>query len=901
MRRKAALFTAALVVLAVAGGLAVLAARRVAPERVQAVVAESLSEALGTPVSIESAGLGLGLGITVEARGVSAWSGPDGPALFVPEARIRLGILGLLAGEMRPLRLLLVEPELHLVRARDGAITAPFRWDPGEPRGGAAPGTRPELGRESLEAARDWLLDLPLPAPRLGVARGTLTVREARPGSTGLELRDLGAQLERDDAHRAGELRFAARVLRGKATEGRLEGSLHLARAGESTVHLGLEGFPLDFLAPYQSEVHPRLRLSGRASGTLDLRMAEGTPHRLDADLALAKPRLRLPNGSDSAVVVEADAASLRTALLVSESRLEIWSGRLRSGELALDFEGGLELPARADTRARLALHIPKLSRDTLAGVAGWLPPELAETVKAELARGEAGRIEGLELRLATRLENLGPELATRAFRLLEDLELRGRVVDARVRLASGERLEGLEGDFVLDRGRLDLRGAGARLDARPLPSVELSVSGLPNLFRDAKLQCQVPAAVPGLPGREALDRWAEGRRKPGSPRSWTRLVVHADWISHPLLFCAVRGVDLTLTPEENAWGLALEQASWAGVPLRGSGSLRRHPEEVLAVALQLGPPWKDPVPIDVEAPWASGRFALEARSFGPWRARSAQGSFEARGSELGLRPVTLELEPAERITGELALDLASGDAVPYRALFQLEAASAAHLLQSLGIQETFASGTVSAAGAVDGVLRGVASPLAEARGQGIVLARDGALHRRVPAVLALAMASDTLRALAAREEIPFVALDATLELADGKLRAPALTIEGPWLRALASAEVDAVNDPHPVDSVVAVYFFRTLDDMISMVPILNRVILGEDANLISAYFALRGPLGQPEARLIPAKTLSAGPASFVLEGFPAFVRGGLGVLRSVIAPERAPSAPEAAGERADS
>jgi hypothetical protein len=48
-------------------------------------------------------------------------------------------------------------------------------------------------------------------------------------------------------------------------------------------------------------------------------------------------------------------------------------------------------------------------------------------------------------------------------------------------------------------------------------------------------------------------------------------------------------------------------------------------------------------------------------------------------------------------------------------------------------------------------------------------------------------------------------------------------------------------------------------------------------------------------------KTLSAGPASFVLEGFPAFVRGGLGVLRSVLTPGPAPSAPDVAGERADS
>jgi hypothetical protein len=81
----------------------------------------------------------------------------------------------------------------------------------------------------------------------------------------------------------------------------------------------------------------------------------------------------------------------------------------------------------------------------------------------------------------------------------------------------------------------------------------------------------------------------------------------------------------------------------------------------------------------------------------------------------------------------------------------------------------------------------------------------------------------------------------------------------------------------------VALFFFRNLDSLISKVPLLNRVLLGEDKNLINAYFALSGPFGGPEARLIPVKTLSSGPASFMLEGFPAFVRGGLSRLRSVL------------------
>jgi hypothetical protein len=899
LRRKAALFAAALVAIAVAGGLAALVARRVAPEQVRAIVAESLGEALETPVSIESASLALGLGVTVEARGLSAWSGPEGPALYVPVVRLRLGLLGILAGELRPLRILLVEPELELVRGVDGGIEAPFRW--GIRKEKPRPGEERRFGRESLQAARDWLLDLPLPAPRVAIARGRLRVRESKAASEGLELRDLGAQLQRDGSHQAGELRFSARVARGKAEPGTLEGSFRLARAGESAVHLGLADFPLGFLAPYQRALHSELRLGGRASGTLELRIAEHADDRLDLDLELAEPRLRLPHGGETPASIQARAVGLRAAILVGAGRLELWSGSLRSGDLALGFEAGLELPAREDSRLRVALRAPALSRDALARLLGGLPEELARRAQAGLARVEAGQLEDLELRLATRVGNLGPDLRAHASQLLQDLELRGRVADASVRLGEGGRVSGLAGEFVFDRGRLDLRGSGASLDGRPLPALDLSLQGIAHLFRSDAVQCQATGAVPGLPGREVLDHWVVGRRKPGATRSWTRLAVHADWIAHPLLFCAVRGAEFVVTPEETAWHLELERATWAGAPLRGRGSLRRHPEEILSITLDVGPPWQDAAAPEVGAPWAAGRFELAARSFGPWRARGVAGRFAARGSELALDEVALDLEPEERVTGELILDLGSAEAVPYRARFQLEAAGAANLLRSLGKEETFMVGSVSAAGAVEGVLRGVASPFAEARGQGILLARDGALHRRVPAILALAMASDALRALTEREEIPFVALDATLELADGKLYAPALTVEGPWLRALAAVEIDAVNEPYPTDSVVAVYFFRTLDDVISLFPILNRVLLGKDANLISAYFTMRGPLGHPEARLIPVKTFASGPASFVLEGFPAFVRGGLGVLRSVLGPERAPTAPDAAQERADS
>jgi hypothetical protein len=118
----------------------------------------------------------------------------------------------------------------------------------------------------------------------------------------------------------------------------------------------------------------------------------------------------------------------------------------------------------------------------------------------------------------------------------------------------------------------------------------------------------------------------------------------------------------------------------------------------------------------------------------------------------------------------------------------------------------------------------------------------------------------------------------------------------------LASGEVDLAGPPYATEAVVALFLFRNLDTVIGKLPILNRVLLGEDENLINAYFALSGPFMEPRARLIPVKSLAAGPASFVLEGLPAFVRGGLRRLLSMLSVGvGSPELPQAAGNQADS
>jgi hypothetical protein len=126
-----------------------------------------------------------------------------------------------------------------------------------------------------------------------------------------------------------------------------------------------------------------------------------------------------------------------------------------------------------------------------------------------------------------------------------------------------------------------------------------------------------------------------------------------------------------------------------------------------------------------------------------------------------------------------------------------------------------------------------------------------------------------------------FSELEAKLRLERGIVHAEELRITGSDLRLLATGQVNAVDPEHPVEAVVGIFFFKALDRVIGVVPVLSDWILGEDESLLSAYVQLTGPWGDPDAGLVPLKTVASGPASFALEGVPRFVKRAITALQS--------------------
>lgn len=894
MRRTLIPLAAALGVFAGAAALGFLVIARFLPERVRAITEGALGRLLQAPVRVEETQLYLHWGLALEARGLSAWPGPRGPALTVKRALLRVDLLPLLEGRVEPRWLRFEEPRLRVERDGGGAIVAPFAWAPSREEIERPDAPAYALGRERLLAALGAVLAVPLPAPRLEIAGGVLSVLDEA-GAVPLEFREVAARVRRNADRSAGDFELRADLMRAETPSGQLRAWGELDPAGDTALRLELDRLDLAVLPAVLPALGRSARLAGRTSGELELRMEPGKPHRLDLDLHGQRLSAQLTRDGGPLRLVLPET-HIEAALVLSDRHLELWSGRLQLGRTALRLEGALELPIRSDTRVRLVARASDLGFARLGDALTWLPPELHARAVAALERVGSGRLAELELRLATPLAHLAVQGGAERAALLRDLELRLRVEEADVWLGPANRLEDLSARVLFDGDRLDVRDAAATWNGVPLPRLDLQLTGVSQLSWSDDLRCQPPQAAPALPGRRALQDWLESRRDPEAV-PWTHLELEADRILHPALGCMVEHLRAGLSPRADGFDFELEQATWAGAPLEGQGSFHSGPPERLALSLALGPAWEPVAPLEPAGPWATGRFQVTATAFGPWRIRGSEGGFELREGSLLLRETRLLLEPQGELHADLDLDLTHAEEVPFAARFRVENGSLADLARSLDRDGTLARGTLSAAGVLEGRLRAGESALARAVGSGVVMARDGELHRRLPPVLAIAMASGSVSPVADREVIPFDGIDAVLSLGQGRLRTESLALHGPWLRAIASGEVDVVQPPHATESVVALLFFRNLDKMIAKLPVLNRVLLGEDENLINAYFALSGPLGQPEARLIPVKTLAAGPASFVLEGFPAFVRGGLSRLLSVLSPGSS-AGEQGAGER---
>jgi hypothetical protein len=102
-------------------------------------------------------------------------------------------------------------------------------------------------------------------------------------------------------------------------------------------------------------------------------------------------------------------------------------------------------------------------------------------------------------------------------------------------------------------------------------------------------------------------------------------------------------------------------------------------------------------------------------------------------------------------------------------------------------------------------------------------------------------------------------------------------------VRLFASGELDLVHPPFEIDAEVVLFLFRQIDRALEKIPLLNVLLLGENNNLVAAYYELVGPWEEPKALAKPLRTLGEGPGTVLIEQIPKIVRRGMEALGDLL------------------
>jgi hypothetical protein len=855
--RRVLIAVGALAVFAVAGLAGYAVSSRLAPERVRIALEDVLGRELG-PVAVGRVRPFFAWGVGVEVAGLRS-TGESDAGFAADRVWVTLSARSVLRGEPQLRRVAVRGLRVAVIERADGTW-APPALDRFRPTGAPAPG--PILRHKVSKL------------PPLSIEDAALSINRADGSRWTIALGHL--VLKPDPLGGAPALNAAGRV----AHAGRDLGSFEVDAVVDDPAPRGTVALTNLDLAVLPVEWIGSLRAEGRVSGLASWRPTPGGPA---IDLDAVGLDLHVTRTDDAGAAVTWPTARLRAHAAIAGRDVRLTEIEWRSDAFAVAGTAELER-SRPGIPLTLDLHGGPLAVAALRDLARLATaPGSPRRANADMLR--AGEITAFAVRgklLPLTGSKEAKARARAAAPIPESLALEATVRGVELHVSDDRPLRDLEGRFSLAGEKLRIEDARATLGDRPLPELSLKLDGI-TAARTALAAGSVPRSVPALPGLGALDKWIDSLKRPGSPPRWRRIEVRADWIEHPALLRPLEEVTTVLTPANP--GIHFEDAKgyWGGVPFSGSGSFYGGDARRIEADVTLGATRRTGRRRADSEAWARARFYADLEKLGDFQAEWLQGVAQAIGDRIELRHGEARLRPRGALAGTLDLDLSHGDLAPYRARIELDDGSMSDLMNDVKMDGGAARGTAEIDVDLNGFVRAGDPPLADMNGTANLRLRSGEINKRMNVLFAIAQASDTLNPFRSRETIPFDTIDAPLALSGGIAKTEALSLQGPAVRMVGTGQVDLVNAPHPVEAVIGVFFFRTLDRMIGMFPLLNRLLLGPDDNLIATYFAVTGPWSSPQGTLIPTKSIASGPASFVLEGLPSFVRGGLATLERVV------------------
>ena len=875
-----------------------VAAAVLAPGQLRLEAERRLSAQLNAVITLGELDLSLRGGLRLEtlgARAEGSWGRLD-----IDRAECRLDPLALVLGRFELRRLLLEGAELVLA-SQPGPT--------GIPAGAAREAEiAPERAGAWLEESIRHLTSAALPARRVELRGGSVKLETAEGQATDW-LENLRGQASRSVLRPRRTLELSGRVVGTTGPASPPEAG-HIQLSGESSptgleATLSLKSVDLRRLALLLGAQETGLEARGRVTGEIHGKWMSGEPARLDFDLTGSRLAGRLPRAGRPPLEITLPRLQLRSRVVATADQIRVRSLRFSDGSVPILGSGTLSLPLEDSSRLELALSVGELPLSSAIELVRRLPEQMLRGLEPTIEAVEEGRLVALSVTGTSTLAGWREILASNLLGRPGDVKIQLEVRDAVIRVGVADRLERVSGALTLDGDRLEIRGLMAHFRGNPLPRLDGELHGFSNIRSTDEPNCVKPPPVPSLPGIRPLADWVRSRRRTPHVQTWQRLRLEADWVSHPTLLCSMEQVAAELHPAEGGLDVTVEHGVWAGFPVSGSARYRERPEgdpearDSVFVEARLGPPFEamalDP-PVE---PWTRGRFEADATRLGQWRIRGARGAFHGSGAQLRLEELELDLNPGGIIRGRVALELGDPDRLPFRAAALAEGVEISDVVLAAGAAKSDLTGSLHGSGSIDGELLAGQSPLAAARGLLSLHGRNGVIRRNLSPFLAIAVANDRLNPFREEDEIAYKAIDLVVRVEDGAFRSEFAALDAPSVRMVGTGEL-GVSSPHDLEVVLGIFFFPGLDSLIDRLPLLNRVILGHNRNLLGAYYALSGSWSEPTARLIPIKSIAAGPASFVLEDIPAFVWGGLKRIQSVILPET--EAPESIGtERADS
>jgi hypothetical protein len=947
LARRSSWLLAAVAVFGAAAVLGWQTAERVTPDLIRVEIQDRLEAALGSPVRVRSVALTLGLRLELIGRGIEAYPGPDGPALQVDRVVAEVRPFSHLTGQRRLRRLSLEGATLRIGRDAKGA------WAPAaladrlvrdEPEAPGAMRHPDEILSPLivLEAGARSLLESELPADRLELREGRIEWRapeaggRARSGARAAAREVAFEGIAAEMRHRPllGEtlLHLHARLAEANSERGSVDIEGRLSRDG--SLHFALAATELDLRAATAPATARPPELAGTATGVVLFDAPEPGSGRFEVDLVGRDVRGAAPALEAGLGPLASKRIELAGTVEIDPERVRLRGARLRGDRLALRLDGQVERPLDRTSPSDLSLALEGAHLDDLRTLLAWLPEVEREEAFALLANLEAGRAHRLEVAGAASLAGWQEFLAGRSDRAPRDFVLLAELEDVRLR-AGDDPIEELEGRLAWQADRLEVSGLRARLGGRPLPALDLEVDGISSFFATDPERRRLRASAPPLAGLGALwkDLRPEDDGQPG--RMPVALALEIERLEHPMFLWPIEGLAAEIAPIEQGVRIEARDGTWGGVPIELASDWLFEPEERVIARVVAGraegaaPAPADPAaaPVDpaaspaepVEAPaapagvpaepaaapavagdgaWAQGRLSLGPVDAPRWKQHGATAAFAVHGARLILSDAKLDLAPHGRGVANARVDLSRPESAPFQISFEIFDADLPTLGASVRLPAEIASGRVDVAGSLDGAFDPAKPIVGSLEGLVEADARNGTLRREVPAVMALALASEVLAPIGKREIVRYDRMRSLLALDRGRLSTDSLSLDGPDARAFASGEVSIGPAPHEVDIDVVLFLFRPVDWVLDKIPIVNFLLLGPNRNLLAAHYELSGTWEAPSARLVPLESFTTGPGTLVFERLPSIVARGLEALggllgRDSVAGPQVPPPPE--------